>query len=501
MDTALFKLADDSYALRIWTKPPAPTAEERRLPTHFILVLDTSDSMSDGNKLANVKHSASLVLHFLGNQDWLSIITFGDDATIHAKSVRCDPEQKQVLADALSRIQTDGCTNLSAGLVRVREILAARSPEVAAVKTGVLLLTDGHANRGVFGADPLRSVVRQLNESFPGVSLQVVGYGTDHNAELLKSFADVTQGTYSIVDDREGAATTIGDSLGNLFSCVAQQVSIAPAGLLEVEGTQFITSGNPPRVQIGDLYEGNETLVLFKLKEGATEGAGLMRVGGTLLPSLEPFQATHAFDEACETIGPELDLSIKLTRARYTVSRLFRELRDYRLGSSRFATIKADLEATEAALSALGHDVNPTVRMLKTECVSIRNAMQTLLTGTRGEAADIAVRTIAHEAYTNLGRGTVAALAPRRRFPRSNAVSPPTSDDETEDPVAMQRRAPPDLNASQYLTSPTASRMTNRVTRLMATMSVGGEEAAAAAHEAATLSQVPAAAAPEPSSS
>ena len=469
MQSELHRLACGSYALRI-----RPTQQlEQRLPTHFILVIDTSDSMSDNNKLANVKHSASLVLHFLGQHDRLSLITFGDDATIHAHAVACSPEQKGVLLDTIDRIRTDGCTNLSAGIVRIRELLSNRAADIATLKTGILLLTDGHANRGVCGADPLQSVVRQLHESYPSVTLQVVGYGTDHNGDLLKAFAQLTQGTYSIVDDREGAATVIGESLGNLFSCVAQQVSLTPGGKIELEGTQFqmgTSSGAAaPRIQIGDIYEGNDTLILFKTQEPVPWGIQLQ---GTLLPSLEPFHTLHLLTDA--SVGPNADLerSVKLTRGRYTVSRLFKELREFRLGATRFAEILRATETLEQELADPVLNSCPIATMLKNECASIRNAVEAFQTGTRGDVAEVATRLVAHETYTSMGRGVVAAVSSRRRRSPS---------EEEEDPTT----------ASQYLTSPSAGRTARRVTRLMATMSMGGDETAEAAHEAAELSQGP----------
>lgn len=474
MDSSLYRLHDGSYALRLGTTSLLET--ERRLPTHFILCIDTSDSMSDANKLANVKHSASLVLHFLGQQDRFSLITFGDDATIHARAVPCSAEQKGVLLDTLERIRTDGCTNLSAGLVSIREILGNRTADVAALKTGILLLTDGHANRGVCAADPLRSVVRQLHEAYPAVSLQIVGYGTDHNAELLKAFAETTAGSYSIVDNREGAATVIGESLGSLFSCVAQQVSLAPGGTLELEGNQFQIGGDPPRIQIGDIFEGNETILLFK-PTSPTDTWGIT-VNGTLLPSLEPFQRLHLLEDAATDMDAKLELSIQLTRARYTVSRLFKTLREFRMGPSRFAEILDEVAKVEEQLSHID-STNIIAQMLRAECLSIRNGVETLQTGTRGDVAEVAARLVAHEAYTTMGRGVVAALerTPVRRFPAQQQQQQ-WSDDE-------------DPSASQYLTSPTASRTARRVTRLMATMSMGGDEATEAAHEAAEMSQGP----------
>jgi hypothetical protein len=517
MESILYHLEDGTHA-RVLKTAAAEGAVVQRLPTHFILLMDTSDSMSDNNKLANVKHSASLVLNFLGPQDRLSLVTFGDDADTYAKAVACSSEQKEALKAKMEHIRTDGCTNLSAGVLAVRDILSQRTAEVAALKTGILLLTDGHANRGVSRADLLGGMLRQLHEEYPDISLQVVGYGTDHNGELLKTVAEQTAGTYSVVDDREGAATVIGDSLGSLFSCVAQRVSMNCESKITLEGAQFKLFDDPPRVQIGDLYEDSETVVLFR-------ATGTITVTGTLLPSMESFNHRIAITDAVTEVPAQLRETVELTRCRYRISALFKDLREFRYGSSRFREILEKVEAEETLLKEARYTDNPTAKMLLAECASLREGTAILQTGTRGDIAEMTTRLVSHEAYTNLARGTTQAIQQPQRG-RANSYGF-DSDAEEGDPTlcaasirANRVRFPPmGINASaspavgaglqataleyrdpglhptssasgMYMTSPYAARTARRVTQLMATMSQGGEEAAAAAHEAAALSQM-----------
>lgn len=482
MEPTLYKLADETFVLSLKTT----SMGTQRLPTHFIMLMDTSDSMADCNKLANVKHSASLVLHFLGPQDRLSVVTFGDDAETHARAVACTPEQKEALKAMFERIRTDGCTNLSAGLIAVREILSRREA-TNPLKTGILLLTDGHANRGVSRANVLCDMVRQIHEEYPDVTLQVVGYGTDHNAELLNSIAEQTQGTYSLVDDKEGAATTIGDTLGNLFTCVAQRVAVTPGEKIVLEGSQFQVTGTSDgsRVQVGDLYQDSETYLLFKPVPNAGTGAPWgIGIHGTLLPSMEAVQQLILLEDAVTEIPPAVQKSVTLTRIRYRISAMFKELRDFRLGTTRFREVLEKVEVEEASLATFGDD--PVAKMLLAECTSLRSAVEVMREGTRGDIQDISARLVSHEAYTNLGRGTTQSIhRQRRRF--SDAES-----EEMEDPNVPTLMRPgrvrfPDptasLTSSQYMTSPCANPTTRRVTQLMAAMSQGGEaDAAGAAH-------------------
>lgn len=477
METNLYSLGAGEYALQIRA---TETGASQRIPTHSILLIDASESMEDGNKLEHVKHSTRLVLNFLGATDKMSILTFGENATRYCAAASCAPDAKPALEKHIADLHTNGCTNLSAGLLAVRRVLEEQDTgPTPSIKTGLLILTDGHANRGDSSAAGLQRIIAQLHERWPGLSVNIVGYGTDHNAELLKAMAEQTQGAYSIVESREGAATVIGDMLGSLFSCVAQQVIVrVPSGFKPL-GTQFTLTVNH-EIAIGDIYEGGETLIL--LRADPAGGGGPLTVDGYLLPSLDAFRQVCDLTGATTDVPDTLAAQIALTRLRYTCAALFRELRESP-EVARINAIRGEITTMETALGETRFAGNPVADMLISECASLRKAADALTNPRMRNPASLFRRMAAHEALTSLGRGTARAI---------------DSDSDTEDPMAHPRRvafsrpaAPPPLN---YVTSP-QGRTARRVTNLMNTMSsIAPEDAEtmrSAAAEASQYSQNP----------
>ena len=238
---------------------------EQQTPTHFILLLDTSDSMNENNKLEHVKFCTSLMLKLMTPADKISVVTFGESSRILLSAVSTDAAHCSSISDTISVLETDGCTNLSAGLASVTELLATDS----GLKPMLLLLTDGHANRGVSKTDGLKQIMGRIQEQFPTLGFSVIGYGLDHNAELLKAFASDMHGAYSIVEGLEDAALTMGEALGSAISCVAQNVEIHCDPGTTVEGPYTSIGGI---IRIGDLYSGTESLYLLKTSGGWASG-------------------------------------------------------------------------------------------------------------------------------------------------------------------------------------------------------------------------------------
>ena len=412
-----------------------PTERPQRNPTHFVLVIDTSSSMEYNSRLENVKHSASLVLNFLGPNDRVSLITFGQESTVHCKSVPCGSEQKTVIQGLLNNIIPYGCTNLSAGILNLKTVITDTT-----IKTGVLLLTDGHANRGVFAADKILDMFNGIHAQFPAVSFTVVGYGTDHNAELMKAIAENTSGAYSIVEGIEGAASVIGNTIGGLFSCSSQVVRLkCRAGTVGV-GVAANATGF---IEIGDVYDESEQIILFNIPKEAL-GESIQLTGSTL-PSMDSFSYDVVPKQWTQGQTGPLYIAADLTRLRYTCSDLFKKL-------AQRENIDAELAYFRARIFAIAYDGNPVAEMLRSECASLENAAR----------ANVNVAHLyQHMAFNTLGRGTTQTIQP----------------DDPGEPEVM-------------FSSPASSRLQRRVTNLMSSMTGGGAEAAEAAVEAAGVSQM-----------
>lgn len=242
----------------------APEAQGRT-PVHLCCLIDTSASMRQEKKLDNVKNSLHYLLDFLGPADKLSLITFSSQAAIVLQQLAVTAEERENIRARISLLREDNNTNLSAGLILARDTLLVEEAR-GGVKQGILLLTDGHANMGVTRPDFLMDIVRNTIGQFPGTSISCIGYGTDHNVELIQQISAVGGGAYYVVNNLDDVATVFGDVLGGLASCSFQQVRILlPAGCELKTRYAVRTDRAGTEVTIGDLPAGMSAVFLARI--------------------------------------------------------------------------------------------------------------------------------------------------------------------------------------------------------------------------------------------
>ena len=134
---------EDEVALMLeLTAPPAPATEERS-PATLEVVLDRSGSMHDGKLDAALTALDALVAR-LDPSDRFGLVVFDDQVEV---VVPAGPlTDKPAVREALRRVPPGGMTNLSGGYLRglqeARRVADGRGATL-------LLLSDGHANRGV----------------------------------------------------------------------------------------------------------------------------------------------------------------------------------------------------------------------------------------------------------------------------------------------------------------------------------------------------------------
>lgn len=433
-----------------------------RPPVHFIALIDVSESMDDNNKLTHVKHCLSLLVQFLTPADELSLITFGDTATVMLKRASGSSANRATVDATIRALHTDGCTNLSAGLAAVDSVLEGAGETC---KPMLLLLTDGLANRGVTRAAQLREMTAALQARTPALTFSFVAYGTDHNAELLQEMAAEHMTSYSIVHDLESAALTMGESLGAATACCAQMVHVqCPPGTVAHGAYKAGVDGT---IHVGDLYAGSELCILLDIP---VAGSQAYTMQGVSIPSLTPF-TVHAEVSTNTNPGPE----IVLARLQVRCSELFRAARTVNNPSSNEG-LCAELAALKAALQDNTLDGHPIADMLRQEIPSLEEVFRADCTW--GGAA-LSAQLAAHEHYVRLGRGTSQPIhvAPAIRQvhlggPRIWSMHPSTSptwggfqeESEEENPEAPPPAA---LRAHTSYLSPTASTRTRRMAEAM----------------------------------
>lgn len=428
MEVSLTKYAANSYALRI--KAPA---EATRVPNHFIVLLDNSGSMGDGGspfgrpsagntKMDHVKRCLDAMLGCLSADDMLSIITFESASVIHLQCMTVTDAHKAHIQSVIQRIYPEDMTNLSAGLGNVRTVLAAAPPTL---KTGILLLTDGHINQGITNPTAVKAIIQHILRSRDGLSFHCIAYGNDHNDGLLKDIALETQGSYNIVNTLEDVATAFGDTLGGLMSCAAQNVKVVLPADAQVEGP-FKTeqSSTGLTVNIGDLYAGTERIILYSASSSATAS-----VQAHMLPLLTPTNYTIEAVESAERC-----IDIELTRHRYTCTALLQRIQGADATINQ-ATLRADIDAYAAAVADEAYNGNPLIGQLRAEVDLMRRALQ------GGGYQDNAVLS-QHISYYGLGRGFSTPARPGRAGAHNAYFStapgggePMEEENDDEDPV------------------------------------------------------------------
>lgn len=260
MDSKLF-IAPDKLLLKVRGQTGSDETSSATTPLHIIALIDTSASMEHDERLKNVKRSLHFMLPMLNSADLVSLVTFDDIGQIRLKAQPMTPNGLHYSQQILQQIRTAGSTNLGAGLFCAMECISATP---ISHKVGMLILTDGEVNEGIKDSNDLIGLIRNCQALNQSLSVFSVGYGLNHNFELLRSIATEGNGSYTVVHNQDHVASVFGDMLGGLMTCVAQNIEVIVPKPLRVH-TLLRTSEDDDKyhVHLGDLYADAEQELLI----------------------------------------------------------------------------------------------------------------------------------------------------------------------------------------------------------------------------------------------
>lgn len=339
--------------------------------THIIFLLDTSGSMDEDDKLTTCKKSLSFVLELMRDTDAASIVAFDDNANVIIKCMETTPENKVRILSRIDSIVTGGCTNMSAGLIEARSLI---EPETSVRKQGIVLLTDGVANLGVWEPEKLFEVVRSVVSIRDSLTVNTVGYGLNHNIDLLSKISEWTSGTYSVVNSLEHVATVFGSILGSMVSTTAQTVKLLlPPNCKMITKLPSETTPISTIVRVGDIQSEVSQIILFEVD---TEVNLPFQVSGYNL-------LNHTLIEELVHVGPVPDMSdedrvsLEFAFLRIEVVSLITEIRAYvdsagpQVSSEKkavflekIAELKLRLESADESLSSITSVMKTDLSML-----------------------------------------------------------------------------------------------------------------------------------------
>jgi hypothetical protein len=380
-----------------------------RQPVHMMLLCDTSGSMEEQGKLESVKKSVNLLLSLLSPDDRISLVTFADASKIVLTKATPSNEDRQALHYRVETLRPDGSTNLSAGLLDVRNLVEGAD---SGRKQGVIVLTDGHANVGVVKEDAILAIISQIQSEHNGLTFTTVAYGVDHNAEMLTQIAKAGGGAYNVVKNLEDVATVFGDILGGLVSVSAQgvEVQLPPGAVANTSYRKETDPAGVTTVYVGDIYADAEIVLLFQ--NDPTQGP--LRIKGTDMSNLN--RINEVVEPTPHVLGQPAPLAIHIAQVRQRAAYLIQ------LATKSFTnTVKAQIEALiqEIEIDEIIH-AHPLKPMLLED---LREAIKVV--NQQGSAhPNQTIELLQHSAFLSMTRGLRSNTRPVPQAAATRSNSP-----------------------------------------------------------------------------
>lgn len=257
--------------IKIRAENQAPGAKRPALSA--TLVLDVSGSMQ-GEPLSQVLHSARRLAEILEDTDKLGIVTFANAASTLVPLSPLGTGRRDLLAK-LADVHAGGGTNIAGGLAQAALLFP---PRATGERQLVVLMSDGAPNVGLQTPRELSDQARLLKSR--ELAISTLGFGAEHNDDVLAAIAEGGGGRYTFVIDPKLAESSFIRALGAQLDVVAEKVELLLTPGPGVEIVRVLE--DPPcafgagglRITLPDLVVGDELNVVAELRIRASREPG-----------------------------------------------------------------------------------------------------------------------------------------------------------------------------------------------------------------------------------
>jgi Ca-activated chloride channel family protein len=238
-------------------------------PANIVLLIDTSGSMDEPDKLPLLKRSFALLIDQLGARDKVSIVTYAGSAGVVLEPTAAS--NKKAILQALDDLWAGGSTAGAEG-IEAAYALAARAAGDG-TNNRVLLATDGDFNVGI--SDPAeleRFIAKKRNE---GIFLSVLGFGSgNYDDRTMQALAQNGNGTAAYIDSFREAQKVLASEVRGTLDTIAKDVKIQvefnPQTVAEYRLIGYETRAlnredfNNDKVDAGDIGAGHTVTAIYE---------------------------------------------------------------------------------------------------------------------------------------------------------------------------------------------------------------------------------------------
>ncbi|MBK8257450.1 MAG: VWA domain-containing protein [Polyangiaceae bacterium] len=264
-----------SYVV-IKVKAEKQDSTAKRPKLSAVLVLDASGSMQ-GEPIAQVLHSARRLAEILDDTDRLGVVTFENGAQTIAPLLPLGQARRELIY-RLSSVQANGGTNIAGGLAQSALLFPRRE---FGERHLMILMSDGEPNVGPRTAPELKEQAKQLKSR--DLAISTLGFGANHQDEILNAIAEGGGGRYTFVIDPKLAESSFIRALGAQLDVVAEKVEVLLTPGPDIDIVRVLE--DPPcafgagglRVTLPDLIVGDELNIVVEVRVRAPREPGPMR--------------------------------------------------------------------------------------------------------------------------------------------------------------------------------------------------------------------------------
>jgi hypothetical protein len=189
------------------------------IPFHFVFTIDTTLSMtesSDGHpsKMVYMQKTMIGMLKYLMDIDpnvYITIQTFNTKVKTIVNDLLLSKASITCLIDKIYGLVPDNSTNIQIALEYANKTIHSNFDKYPTHQHVHIFMTDGNANIGVTSPDILRNLIVDL---IPNI---FIGFGKDHNSEMLRKFSECKNAEYYFVDNLENASLVYAESIHNIL--------------------------------------------------------------------------------------------------------------------------------------------------------------------------------------------------------------------------------------------------------------------------------------------
>lgn len=258
----------------------ADSAPDARAPVHMALVVDTSGSM-EGAKMENARMAAHGLVDRLDDGDMLTLVTYSDAGEVVLQGWEAGDDRSEA-HEAIDDIEPDGQTCTSCGMQLAYDVLYRGDPSAL---RRVVIISDGHANRGTVDAASLAQIAGQFRNAY-GIDTSTIGLGRLHNEATMASIADAGSADYYFLASAADLDDLLEREIADLHETAVADlvVRVQPGdgvtfGTVQHAGVRY--EGYDLVVPVGQLAVGEERQYLIPLHLPSGDMGRAVRVEAT----------------------------------------------------------------------------------------------------------------------------------------------------------------------------------------------------------------------------